>query len=328
VLLEVQGLKTSFYTPEGVVKAVNDVSFGVGHGETVGLVGESGSGKSVCVLSIMGLVSQPGMVEGGRVLLDGRDLLKLDDEELRRVRGCRIAMIFQEPMTSLNPVLTVERQMTEAMETHLGVGHRQALERAVELLDKVGIADAERRIKDYPHMFSGGMRQRVMIAMALSCEPALIIADEATSAVDVTIQAQILELLKDLTAESHTALMIITHNMGVVARYADRVAIMYAGKIVEQGPTSDIFSRPTHPYTLGLLHSVARIDRPRRAKLDSIEGQPPDLANLPPGCAFRERCGFAVERCGRESPQLAEVEAGHQAACWESATVVSGRLGK
>jgi oligopeptide/dipeptide ABC transporter ATP-binding protein len=328
LLLEVQGLKTSFHTPEGVVRAVNEVSFNVGQGETVGIVGESGSGKSVCALSIMGLVSQPGVIEGGRVTLEGRDLLGLSEGEMRQVRGRRISMVFQDPMTSLNPVLTIERQMTESMEMHLGLSRRDARNRAVELLERVGIADAACRIKEYPHTFSGGMRQRVMIAVAMSCEPALIIADEATSSVDVTIQAQILELLKGLATESGTALIIITHNMGIIARYVERVAIMYAGKIVEQGPVSSIFNNASHPYTLGLLRSVARIDRPRLSRLESIEGQPPDLAHLPAGCAFRERCGYALDRCERETPPFMEVQRGHQSACWEAAALAGGGRGR
>jgi oligopeptide/dipeptide ABC transporter ATP-binding protein len=317
-LLEIQNLHTYFYTDGGVVKAVNDISYQVGEGESVGIVGESGSGKSVSALSILGLVPYPGRIVEGRILFEGADLLSLRQREMQRIRGRRIGMIFQEPMTSLNPVLTIERQLTESLETHMGMGRAAARRRAVELLDMVGIADPRERIKEHPHRLSGGMRQRVMIAMALSCNPNLIIADEPTTAVDVTIQAQLLELMKSLTRELNVALIIISHNMGIVARYVDRVFIMYAGKIVEHGPVAQTFRSPQHPYTLGLLRSIPRLDLERRDKLESIPGQPPDLAHLPKGCAFRERCSYAVQRCEDEIPPLAGVVQDQWSACWKA----------
>ena len=317
-LLEIQNLHTYFYTDSGVVKAVNGISYQVEEGESVGIVGESGSGKSVSALSILGLVPYPGHIVQGSIQFQGGNLLSLSQRELQRIRGRRIGMIFQEPMTSLNPVLTIERQMTESLETHMGMRRSAARRRAVELLDMVGIADPHKRIEEHPHHLSGGMRQRVMIAMALSCNPTLIIADEPTTAVDVTIQAQLLELMKNLTRELGVALIIISHNMGIVARYVDRVFIMYAGRIVESGPVSETFRTPQHPYTLGLLRSIPRLDQERMSRLESIPGQPPDLAQLPQGCAFRQRCGYAVARCGQETPQLAQVSGGQWAACWES----------
>jgi oligopeptide/dipeptide ABC transporter ATP-binding protein len=319
-LLDVRALSTQFATRGGVVRAVDDVSWDVAEGETVALVGESGCGKSVSALSVMRLVAAPaGQIVGGQVLFRGRDLLALTEEEMRRVRGREIAMIFQEPMTSLNPVLTIARQLTEGAEIHLGLSPPAARARALELLGLVGIADAERRLGQYPHQFSGGMRQRLMIAMALACGPALILADEPTTALDVTIQAQILELLKDLSRRLRVAMLMITHNLGVVARYADRVNVMYAGRIVERGTARALYATPRHPYTLGLLHSVPRLDAPRRARLDPIEGQPPDLTRLPPGCAFAPRCAFRVARCVEERPPLRAVGPdGQLAACWES----------
>ncbi len=317
-LLEVQNLHTYFYTDTGVVKAVNDVSYHVGEGEAVGIVGESGSGKSVSALSILGLVPYPGRIVDGRIFFEGANLLSLSDRELQRIRGNRIGMIFQEPMTSLNPVLTIERQLTESLETHMGMSRAAARRRGVELLEMVGIADPQQRIKEHPHRLSGGMRQRVMIAMALSCNPNLIIADEPTTAVDVTIQAQLLELMKNLTRELNVALIIISHNMGIVARYVDRVFIMYAGKIVERGPVAQTFRSPQHPYTLGLLRSIPRLDLPKREVLESIPGQPPDLAFLPQGCAFRERCTYAVDRCAEETPPLAMATPDQWSACWRA----------
>jgi oligopeptide/dipeptide ABC transporter ATP-binding protein len=318
LLLDVRDLQTQFSTSGGVVRAVDGVSWDVRAGETVALVGESGCGKSVSALSVMRLVSAPaGRIVGGEVRFKGRDLLGLSDEEMRKIRGRDIAMIFQEPMTSLNPVLTIGRQLTESLEIHLGMTPEQARARAGEILGLVGIADADRRLRQYPHQFSGGMRQRIMIAMALSCNPALILADEPTTALDVTIQAQILELLKSLSRKLGAAMLIITHNLGVVARYADRVNVMYAGRIVERGTAREIYANPRHPYTLGLLRSVPRLDEPRRAKLDPIPGQPPDLTRLPAGCAFAPRCSFAVERCRRDRPELELVAADHTAACWE-----------
>jgi len=316
-LLEVRNLRTFFYTMDGVVKAVDGISYDLQGGETMGLVGESGCGKSVSALSIMGLIPYPpGRVEEGEAIFEGQDILKLSPEEMRRVRGRKIAMVFQEPMTSLNPVLTIERQLTEALQVHLGMDRQDAVKRAVSLLERVGISDPERRLRQYPHQFSGGMRQRLMIAMALSCEPRLIIADEPTTAVDVTIQAQILELMKSLTQEAGVALIIITHNLGVVARYADRVNIMYAGRIIERGSAHEIYAHPRHPYTVGLMHSVPRLDQPRKEKLDPIEGQPPDLANLPQGCSFRERCRYAIDQCATEFPPFVAVEEAHYSACW------------
>ena len=319
-LLEVKNLKTHFVTRSGVVRAVDDVSWDVGESETVALVGESGCGKSVSALSIMRLVAGPaGRIVGGQILFKGRDLLKLSEEEMRHVRGREIGMVFQEPMTSLNPVLSIGRQLTEGLEIHLGLAPGEARRRSAELLGMVGIPDPERRLPQYPHQFSGGMRQRMMIAMALSCNPSLILADEPTTALDVTIQAQILELMKDLSRRFGVALLIITHNLGVVARYADRVNVMYAGKIIERGTARELYANPRHPYTLGLLRSVPRLDEPRRARLDPIEGQPPDLTRLPSGCAFAPRCAFSVERCRVETPPLRALNGGgHVSACWEA----------
>jgi oligopeptide/dipeptide ABC transporter ATP-binding protein len=320
-LLEVRSLSTEFVTRGGTVRAVDAVSWDVAEGETVALVGESGCGKSVSALSIMRLVSAPaGRITGGQILFKGRDLLRLSEEEMRRVRGREIAMIFQEPMTSLNPVLSIGRQLTEGLEIHLRLSPAAASARASELLGLVGIPDPERRLTQYPHQFSGGMRQRMMIAMALACEPSLVLADEPTTALDVTIQAQILELMKSLSQRLGVAMLIITHNLGVVARYADRVNVMYAGRIIERGTARELYANPRHPYTLGLLRSVPRLDEPRRARLDPIEGQPPDLTRLPAGCAFGPRCAFRVERCGVEAPTLRTVGGGdgHVAACWEA----------
>ncbi|MCL0053725.1 ABC transporter ATP-binding protein [Dehalococcoidia bacterium] len=318
-LLEVKNLKTHFFTMEGVVKAVDGVSYELNEGETLGLVGESGCGKSVSALSVMRLIPDPpGKIIDGEILLDGEDILKIDMEGMRQVRGAKIAMVFQEPMTSLNPVLTVERQITETLQLHMGMSKLESQRESVNLLTRVGIPDPEIRIKQYPHQFSGGMRQRVMIAMALSCNPRLIIADEPTTALDVTIQAQILDLMKSLTTELGVALIVITHNLGVVARYADRVNIMYAGKVIERGEAREIYSNPRHPYTVGLLRSVPRLDLPRRAKLDPIEGQPPDLINLTPGCAFRERCRWAIDKCATDTPELVETSDGHLSACFRA----------
>jgi oligopeptide/dipeptide ABC transporter ATP-binding protein len=317
MLLDVRDLKTYFFTDGGVVRAVDGVTYTVQPGETVALVGESGCGKSVSALSVMRLVSAPaGRIVGGRVLFQGRDLLTLDEESMRKVRGREIAMVFQEPMTSLNPVLSIGRQLTEPLEIHLRMPREQARQRAVDLLTTVGIPDPERRLVQYPHQFSGGMRQRMMIAMALACNPALVLADEPTTALDVTIQAQILELMRDLARERGIALVLITHNLGVVARYADRVNVMYAGKMVEQGSARDVYAEPRHPYTMGLLRSVPRLDVPRKAKLQPIDGQPPDLTHLPLGCAFTPRCQYAIARCQTEVPPLLPVAADHASACW------------
>ena len=318
-LLEVKDLKTHFFTSDGVVKAVDGVSYDLEEGETLGLVGESGCGKSVSALSVMRLIPDPpGRIVDGTILLDGEDILKVQMDDMREIRGAKIAMVFQEPMTSLNPVLTVERQLTETLQLHMGMNKLESQRESVNLLTRVGIPDPEERIKQYPHQFSGGMRQRVMIAMALSCNPRLIIADEPTTALDVTIQAQILDLMKSLTTEFGVALIIITHNLGVVARYADRVNIMYAGKVIERGNAREIYSNPRHPYTVGLLRSGPRLDLPRRAKLDPIEGQPPDLINLPPGCSFRDRCRWAIDKCATDSPELMESSEGHLSACWRA----------
>jgi len=316
-LLEIRGLHTEFRTGAGTVRAVDGVSWSVNAGETVAIVGESGSGKSVTAMSVLRLIPDPpGRITQGAVLFDGRDLLALSEEEMRKVRGSDIGMVFQEPMTSLNPVLTIGRQLTETVEQHRGMDRGAAAARAVELLRQVGIADAARRLKQYPHQLSGGMRQRVMIAIALACDPKLIIADEPTTALDVTIQAQILELMKELTQRLHIALVIITHNLGVVARYANRVNVMYAGRIVESGAAAAIYHDPRHPYTRALLRSVPRLDRPRQARLDPVEGQPPDLTRLDGGCAFRPRCRFAIEACAAAQPPLEPSgEAGHLAAC-------------
>ena len=316
-LLEVNNLTTHFFTQDGVVKAVDGITYGLEEGEVLGVVGESGCGKSVHALSIMRLVpSPPGRTVAGEVVFEGEDLLKMDDAEMRNIRGNRIAMVFQEPMTSLNPVLTIGRQLTETLELHQGMSRQQARTRAAELLSTVGIPDAATRLVDYPHQFSGGMRQRVMIAMALSCNPKLIIADEPTTALDVTIQAQILELMQDLARDFGTAMIIITHNLGVVARYADNVNVMYAGKIIETGSAEEIYHNPRHPYTLALLNSVPRLDASERVKLDAIEGLPPDLVNLPEGCSFAPRCKYIYERCVEETPTLVEANEGHTSACW------------
>lgn len=322
-LLEIEGLKTQFFTSAGTVRAVDGVDYNVEAGETVAVVGESGCGKSVTALSIMRLVADPpGKIVEGQIRFDGTDLLSLSEEEMRQIRGRDIGMVFQEPMTSLNPVLSVGRQLTETLETHFGMSREDADKRAIELLGLVGIAEPERRLVQYPHHFSGGMRQRVMIAMALACDPKLIIADEPTTALDVTIQAQILELMKNLTREMGVAMIIITHNLGVVARYADRVNVMYAGKIVESGTAKEIYHNPRHPYTLALLKSVPRLDLPRGAKLDPVDGQPPDLARLDDGCPFRPRCRFAQDGCANSVPPLAEVREKHYSACFEQDAVV------
>ena len=316
-LLEVSDLRTHFFTQEGVVKAVDGVSFELEAGETLALVGESGCGKSVSALSIMRLIPDPpGKIISGEVMFQGENLLELPEDEMRKNRGRHIAMVFQEPMTSLNPVLNVERQLTESLELHLRLSKNEAKAEAVRRLEEVGIPDARSRARQYPHQFSGGMRQRVMIAMALSCGPQIVIADEPTTALDVTIQAQILELMKRLTQERDVALVIITHNLGVVARYADRVNVMYAGKIIERGTAKEVYYNPRHPYTIGLLNSVPRLDLPRKEKLDPIEGQPPDLGNLADGCAFMERCRYSEERCAQEIPPLTLVSEGHSSACW------------
>jgi oligopeptide/dipeptide ABC transporter ATP-binding protein len=319
-LLDVRGLRTEFRTGAGLVPAVDGISYTVEAGETVAIVGESGSGKSVEALSIMRLIPDPpGRIVAGEVIFDGRNLLTLPEAEMREVRGRDIGMVFQEPMTSLNPVLTIGRQITETLEQHQGADRAAAEKRAIELLEMVGIGDPRRRLKQYPHQLSGGMRQRVMIAIALACNPKLIIADEPTTALDVTIQAQILELMKSLTERLGVAQIIITHNLGVVARYAARVNVMYAGRIVEAGPADAIYHNPRHPYTIALLKSVPRLDQPRRARLDPVEGQPPDLTRLDGGCSFRPRCRYAIDKCAASYPPLARVgDPNHFASCFRS----------
>ena len=316
-LLEVKNLKTQFFTQDGVVHAVNGISYHVNSGETVAIVGESGSGKSVGVMSLIRLIPQPpGKIVDGEVLFDGVDLLKIKEEQLRAIRGNRIAMIFQDPMTSLNPVLTIGRQITEAIELHLHMNKEQARQRAVQLLEMVGIPGASARLDDYPHQFSGGMRQRVMIAMGLSCYPQLLIADEPTTALDVTIQAQIVDLVRRLQDELGMAIIWITHDLGVVAGMADRVLVMYSGFIVEEGNVNDIYANPRHPYTLGLLRSIPRLDLGRQKRLIPIDGLPPDLLEPPTHCPFAPRCSFVEERCWQANPVLEEVTPGHKAACW------------
>ena len=323
-LLEVENLKTYFYSDDTVVKAVDGITYDIEEGETVALVGESGCGKSVSSLSILGLIpSPPGRIVDGEVRFNGTDLLQLSPSEMRRYRSRRIAMVFQEPMSSLNPVINIETQLNEGMMTQLSLTKGQARIRALELLETVGISDPERRMTQFPHEFSGGMRQRVMIAIALSCEPDLIIADEPTTSLDVTIQAQILDLMQTLTQERNMALLLITHNLGVVARYVERINIMYAGRVIEHGSSIEIFEKPSHPYTVGLLNSIPRIDRDTRSSLDPIPGQPPDLSRLPVGCHFAERCRHVVDRCEREYPRTVEIEPGHRSACWVAENIFS-----
>ena len=315
-LLQVRNLSTHFYTQDGVVKAVQDVSYEVAKGETIALVGESGCGKTVSALSIVRLIPEPpGKIVSGQVIFDGKDLLKLPTDEIREVRGAKISMIFQEPMTSLNPVLTIGRQLTEALELHQRMNKKEAVKEAVRLLKLVGIPHGEGRIKDYPHHFSGGMRQRVMMAMAISCQPQLIIADEPTTAVDVTIQAQLLQMIREITDRLGTSVILITHNLGIVARYASRVYVMYAGRIVEHGPAMAIYHKPKHPYTVGLLASVPRLDEARKTRLEPIKGQPPDLIAPPVGCAFCPRCSKADPQCQVNGHQLVEIEPGHYTTC-------------
>ena len=320
-LLEVKNLKTQFFTEDGVVKAVDGVSFYVDKGETLGIVGESGCGKSVSVLSVMRLIPQPpGKIVDGEVWFDGQNLLELSDDEIRQIRGNRIAMIFQDPMTSLNPVLTIGRQIGEALELHLGMSKQEARKRSAELLSLVGIPEAEMRLDDYPHQFSGGMRQRAMIAMGLACNPQLLIADEPTTALDVTIQAQIVDLVKRLRDEIGMAIIWITHDLGVIAGLADRMMVMYAGHVVEEADVKELYANPRHPYTIGLLGSLPRLDEIREERLTSIEGLPPDLISPPPGCPFEPRCVYAIEKCKTERPELAPVGPRHTIACWVDVT--------
>ena len=318
-LLKVENLRTQFNTEGGVVKAVDGVSYHIDEQEIVGLVGESGCGKSVSQLSVMQLISAPGEIVGGKVIFEGQDLLELKAKgsEMRAIRGAKIAMIFQEPMTSLNPVLTIGRQLTEMLKLHAGKSREAAREGAIKLLSLVGIPSAENRIDDYPHQFSGGMRQRVMIAMALSCNPSILIADEPTTAVDVTTQAELLELMRDMVERFGTSLLIVTHNLGVVARYAQRIYIMYAGRIVESGTTEEIFGDPRHPYTIGLLNCIPRLDQEEGRKLVPIEGLPPNLINMPSTCAFVPRCSSRSERCMRDPwPPLRHLYGQHYVGCF------------
>ena len=315
-ILEVRNLSTHFFTDDGEVKAVRGVNFSVAPGETLGIVGESGCGKSVTAMSVLGLVQRPGKVVSGEIMFKGRDLLKVSKEELRNIRGRDIAMIFQDPLSSLNPVLRVGFQIDEAMRAHDKIPRDEVETRGIDLLKQVRVSDPERRIRDYPHQFSGGMRQRAMIAMGLSNKPDLLIADEPTTALDVTVQAQILELLRDLNEQTGAAIVLITHNLGVVAGLCKRVLVMYAGEIVEEGTAEQIFEAPQHPYTWSLLRSVPRIDGNRHTRLLSIEGLPPDLIDLPAGCKFNPRCPFRIERCFSEAPVLEDVAPEQRAACW------------
>jgi len=325
-LLEVKNLRTYFFTDDGVVKAVDGISYDLQEGETIGLVGESGCGKSVSALSLLRLIpTPPGKIIDGEIWFEGQDLLKAREDEVRHIRGNRIAMIFQEPMTSLNPVLTIGRQVTEALELHMRMDRRSATKRAIELLEMVGIPDAPTMLKEYPHQFSGGMRQRVMIAMGLSCNPRLLLADEPTTALDVTIQAQILETMARLSKEFGTAVIIITHNLGVIARYAQRVNVMYAGKIVEASTSREVYGNPRHPYTIGLLKSVPRLDKVKKDKLDPIDGFPPDLIGMPPGCSFYPRCQHRIDKCREEEPPLMLAGEKHYSACWVMPTAGKAR---
>ncbi|HEX2915534.1 MAG TPA: ABC transporter ATP-binding protein [Chloroflexia bacterium] len=317
-LLQVKNLKVSFKTDGGLVKAVNNVSFNLNEGETLGIVGESGSGKSVTSLAIMRLLPTPPteIDPTSQVLFKGQDILKLKDDQMRKIRGKEISMIFQDPMTSLNPVLTIGKQITESLKLHMKMDEKAARRRAVELLKLVGIPSAEKRLDDYPHQFSGGMRQRVMIAMAISCDPKLLIADEPTTALDVTIQAQILDLLKRLREELGTAIMLITHDLGVVAGMCDRIQVMYAGRIVETAASKPLYANPRMPYTIGLLNSIPRLDAVRQERLKPIPGMPPDMVTLPPGCPFEPRCAYRQPAvCQAKVPELREVQEGHRVAC-------------
>jgi oligopeptide/dipeptide ABC transporter ATP-binding protein len=329
-ILQVDDLQTHFFTAVGTVRAVDGVSYALKAGETLGVVGESGCGKSVSALSILRLVANPpGRIVGGSIAFEGRNLLEVSETEMERIRGNEISMIFQEPMTSLNPLFTVGRQVSEAIALHQGLSRREAMGRAVEMLRQVYIPEPERRVHAYPHQLSGGMRQRVMIAMALSCNPKVLIADEPTTALDVTIQAQILDLMRELQKTFGTAIVLITHDMGVVAENADRVVVMYAGRKVEEAPAADLFDNPGHPYTRGLLGSIPHLDTAAqsdgsRARLNEIKGMVPSLFDLPPGCSFAPRCGFATDRCRAEMPALAELRPAHWVACWHADRLLSG----
>ncbi|MDP3158813.1 MAG: ABC transporter ATP-binding protein [Reyranella sp.] len=329
-ILEVDGLQTHFFTAVGTVRAVDGVSYALKSGETLGVVGESGCGKSVSALSILRLVANPpGRIVGGAIRFEGKNLLELSEPEMERIRGNEISMIFQEPMTSLNPLFTIGRQVSEAIALHQGLSRKEAMDRAVEMLRRVYIPEPERRVHAYPHQMSGGMRQRVMIAMALSCNPKVLIADEPTTALDVTIQAQILDLMRELQETYGTAIVLITHDMGVVAENADRVVVMYAGRKVEEAPAAQLFDNPGHPYTKGLLGSIPHLDAAAqsdgsRARLNEIKGMVPSLFDLPPGCSFAPRCGFATDRCRGETPVLEEQRPGHWVACWHADRLLGG----
>ena len=315
-VLQVKDLRTQFFTDDGVVQAVDGVSFDLHPGETLGIVGESGCGKSVTALSILRLIQEPGRIVSGQILFREQDIVQMSEEDVREIRGKDIAMIFQDPLSSLNPVLTVGYQIEEAIEAHRRMPEKTALKQAVELLKQVRIPAAESRVRDYPHQFSGGMRQRAMIAMGLANKPSILIADEPTTALDVTVQAQILELLRDLNRDLKTAIILITHNMGVVAGLCTRVLVMYAGRVVEQGPVDQIFKSPQHPYTWSLLRSIPRLDSDRHDRLLSIDGLPPDLIKPPRGCRFHPRCQFKIDRCLRDDPALMDVGPDQKAACW------------
>ena len=316
-VLEIKDLKTYFYTPDGIVKAVDGINLSVKRGSILGIVGESGCGKSMTAMSILNLVPQPpGKIVSGEILYEGRDILKLKEPEMRAIRGAKISMIFQEPMTALNPVFTVGEQIAEALRVHKGMNRREAMDKAAELLSLVNIPSARDRIKDYPHQLSGGMRQRVMIAMAISCSPSIVIADEPTTALDVTVQAQVLDLLKQLMEKMGMSMILITHDLGVIAEAANDVAVMYAGRIVEYAGTEVLFAAPTHPYTEGLLNSIPRFDKKKRERLKAIPGIVPRLLDLPEGCKFYGRCGIAIDRCKKEEPLLKETAKGHLARCW------------
>ena len=316
ILLDIKGLKTSFFTPSGVVQAVRGVDITLEKGQAMGLVGESGCGKSVMSLSIMRLVPHPGKIIEGSITFQGEDLLKKSEKEMRDIRGNKIAMIFQDPMTSLNPTYTIGNQIMESLRIHRKLTKKQALEKVVELLELVGIPSPADRVKQYPFEFSGGMRQRAMIAMALSCDPALLLADEPTTALDVTIQAQIMELMKELRKKINTSVILVSHDMGVIADFCDIVKVMYAGIIVEEGVKRDIFYRARHPYTQGLLKSIPNINMTHKQRLVPIDGQPPDLIQPPNGCPFTDRCQYAMRVCRNNCPELTEVSTGHRAACW------------
>jgi len=328
-VLEVKDLKTYFYTDSGIVKAVDGVSFDLKKGETLGIVGETGSGKSVTALSILRLITEPpGKIVNGEILFNGIDLLKLDKRDLQNYRGNRISMIFQDPMTSLNPVYNIGNQIMESVIIHRKLKKKYAIEEAIRLLGMVGISEASKRLSSYPHEFSGGMRQRVMIAMAIANTPDILIADEPTTALDVTIQAQILELVNDIKQKTNSSIILITHDLGVVAKYANRVLVMYAGKPVEFSTVDNIFYRPRHPYTLGLMNSITRLDEEKKDKLKPIIGSPPSLIDLPEGCAFKKRCEFARDVCASNYPPLEEIEEGHFAACYRVEDILKNRTGK